>query len=274
VQFLIGNNEADVDRVGKVLLELNQARKEVERSIIADVVRQIESGQVDISKNIVVACSDKWPAGVIGLVASRIVGLYGRPTILFHITADGIAKGSCRSIKEFNIFEALTECKDLLIAFGGHSHAAGLSLKVENLPELQKRLQEKVAATLTEFDLQQKILVDAKAQLEEFSLKLMDDLRLFEPFGHENPQPMFYICDVVLVKKPQLLKDAHVKCTVFAQGVIKPIIFFNRPDLYELLTQQSDEPFDVVGQVMHNYWNGTYSIEIQGIDVVRLKEKV
>ena len=101
VQFLIGNNEQEVDRVGKILLELNQARKEVERSIIADVVAQIESGQVDISKNIVIASSNKWPAGVIGLVASRIVAAYGKPTLLFHITSDGIAKGSCRSIKEF-----------------------------------------------------------------------------------------------------------------------------------------------------------------------------
>lgn len=273
VQFLIGNDEQAVDRVGKVLQELNQARKEVERSIIQDVVNQIESGAVDVEKNIVIASSNTWPAGVIGLVASRIVGMYGKPTLLFHITSEGIAKGSCRSIKEFNIFEALTECKDLLIAFGGHSHAAGLSLKVEHLPELQRRLQEKVAQQLTPFDLQQKILVDAQAQLEEFSLKLMDDLRLFEPFGHENPQPIFYVSGVVLVKKPQLLKDLHVKCNVFAQGVIKSIMFFNRPDLYQVLTEQGDEPFDIVGQVMNNYWNGSYSIEIQGLDIVGLKEK-
>lgn len=273
VQFLIGNNAAEVDRVGKILLEMNQARKIVEKNIIDEIVEQIESGKIDISKNVIIASNNNWPAGVIGLVASRIVSAYGKPTLLFHLTSDGLAKGSCRSIQEFNVFQALTECKDLLIAFGGHSHAAGLSLKASHLTELQRRLENKVAQELTEFDLKQKLLIDASvSSLEEFSSKLMQDLKLFEPFGHQNPQPTFYVHDVVLVQKPQLLKDLHVKCTIFADGVLKPVIFFNRPDLFERLVSQADQPFDIVGQVMHNYWNGNYSIEIQGIDVARLKE--
>lgn len=272
VQFLIGNNAIEVDRVGKILFEMNQARKLIEKDIIDEIVSKIDSGEIDISKNLIVASSKNWPAGVIGLVASRLVSAYGKPTLLFHLTSDGLAKGSCRSIKEFNVFEALTESKDLLIAFGGHSHAAGLSLHAQNLPALTERLQIKIAQELTEFDLKQKLLIDATAKLEEFSLKLMDDLRAFEPFGHQNPQPTFYLSDVVLVQKPQLLKDLHLKCSIFADGVIKPVIFFNRPDLFDRLTRQADQPFDIVGQVMHNYWNGTYSIEIQGIDVAKLKE--
>ena len=190
---------------------------------------------------------------------------------MFHITKDGIAKGSCRSIQEFNIFDALRESKDLLISFGGHSHAAGLSLKVENLPELKARLEKKVANELTEFDLKQKLTVDATAQLSDFSSKMISDMRLFEPFGHENQQPYFYVSGVVLVKRPQLLKDLHVKCLVFADGVIKPIIFFNRPELFDLLVNQADEPFDIVGQITQNYWNGSYTIEMLGIDVVHIK---
>ncbi len=272
VQFLIGNNQAEVDRIGKILLEMNQSRKEVEKKIIDEIVDQIESGKIDISKNVVIAASHHWPSGVIGLVASRIVGLYGKPTLLFHLTRDGLAKGSCRSIQEFNVFEALSESKELLIAFGGHSHAAGLSLKAENLPELQRRLEDKVARELTEFDLKQKLLTDARVYgLEEFSSKLMQDLRFFEPFGHQNPQPTFYVSDVVLVQKPQLLKELHLKCSVFAQGVIKSVIFFNRPDLFDALVAQGDESFDIVGQAVHNYWNGNYTIEIQGIDVILKK---
>jgi hypothetical protein len=75
-----------------------------------------------------------------------------------------------------------------------------------------------------------------------------------------------------LVQRPQLLKDLHVKCTIFAQGVIKSVIFFNRPELFEILASQGEQSFDIVGQVMHNYWNGNYSIEIQGIDVVLKKD--
>lgn len=272
VQFLLGDDQNEIDRVGKILFELNQARKEIEKKIIDEIVGRVESGAIDLSKNIVVAASDSWPAGVIGLVASRIVGLYGKPTLLFHITSDGLVKGSCRSIQEFNIFKALEKSKDLLLAFGGHAHAAGLSLKKENLPELEKRLQQEVLETLTEFDLKQKLKVDALAALSDFSDLMMEQLRLFEPFGHENPQPYFYIKNVVLVQQPFLLKDLHVKCRVFADGILKSVMFFNRPELFDKLVAQGDQPFDIVAQVMQNYWNGSYTIELQGVDIIGLKD--
>ena len=269
VQFLIGTNQDVVDATGKVLFELNQARKDIERKIIQEIVQKVESNVIDLQKeNIIIDSSQNWPAGVIGLVASRIVSAYGYPTILFHVTKDGIAKGSCRSIPEFNIFDALSESKDILISFGGHSHAAGLSLKASDVPLLKKRLEQKIAQELTEFDLKQKLHVDAQAQLADFSDKFIHDLRLFEPFGHENKQPYFYVKGVVLVKRPQLLKELHVKCLIFADGVIKSVIFFNRPELFELLVDQADEPFDVVGQVTQNYWNGSYTIELQGVDII------
>lgn len=272
VQFLLGSDENEVDRVGKVLLELNQSRKEVEKKIIAEIVEQVETGKVDLSKNVVITGSNNWPAGVIGLVASRIVGLYGKPTLLFHFTSDGLAKGSCRSIHEFNIFNALEKSKDILISFGGHSHAAGLSLKIENLPELEKRLQAEIKETLTEFDLKQKLKVDAVAELSDFSENMIEQLRLFEPFGHENPQPYFYVKNVVLVQQPFLLKELHIKCRVFSQGVLKSVMFFNRPELFDKLVAQGDQPFDIVAQVMQNYWNGSYTIELQGVDVIGLKD--
>lgn len=269
VQFLIGHDKDIVDHVGKVLLEMNLARKDIERDITQSIINKVETKEIDLSvENCVMTSSQNWPAGVIGLVASRIVSAYGKPAILFHITKDGIAKGSCRSIPEFNIFDALCESKDLLIAFGGHSHAAGLSLKAENIPELKARLEKRIAATLTKFDLTQKLRIDASAQLSDFNAKFMDDMQLFEPFGHANHQPYFYISGVVLIKRPQLLKDLHVKCLVFADGVVKPVIFFNRPELFEILVNCGEESFDIIGQVTQNYWNGNYSIEILGVDVV------
>ena len=269
VQFLIGNDKDVVDNIGKILFEMNQARKNVEREITQSIVNKIDTREIDLSKeNIVMTSSSNWPAGVIGLVASRIVSSYGRPALLFHITKDGIAKGSCRSIPEFNIFDALSESKDILISFGGHSHAAGLSLKISDMPLLKERLESKILSTLTEFDLLQKLRVDACAQLSEFDAKFITDMQLFEPFGHCNQQPYFYISGVVLVKKPQLLKDLHVKCSVFADGVVRSVIFFYRPELFEILVNQADEQFDIVGQVTQNYWNGSYSVEILGIDIV------
>lgn len=268
VQFLLDTNEQEVRRIGKVLLELNQARKDIEADIFKEVAQLVESKKIDLEKeNVIVAGSKNWPAGVIGLVASRLVGAYGKPTILFHLTDDGLAKGSCRSIPEFNMFDALCANKDLLIAFGGHDVAAGLSLQIDNVSILKQNLEKRVLELLTPFDLQQKLQVDAHAQLADFTPQFMQQMAYFEPFGSKNSAPVFMIKDVVLVQKPKLLKEAHVKCVLFADGVIKHAIFFKRPELYHELVAQADKPFSIVAQVMQNYWDGKYTIELQGIDV-------
>lgn len=268
VKFLIGSHEQEVARIGKVLLELNQARREIERGIFVEIEASIKAGAIDLSKeNIVMAASKNWPAGVIGLVGSRLVGEYGRPALLFHLTKDGVAKGSCRSISAFNMFEALESCKDLLVQFGGHAQAAGLAIKIENLPKLKERLEERIAQQLTPFDLQQKLTLDAQTTLPELTKKFMEDMQHLEPFGHQNDVPRFYIKNVVQVQKPVLLKDAHVKCTIFADGVIKPVIFFNKPTLFDVCMKLGSQPFDLAAQVMENHWNGNINIELQGLDI-------
>jgi single-stranded-DNA-specific exonuclease len=274
VKFLIGSDKQETEYVGAILAELNQARKEIERAVLSDVVHEIEQKRIDLEKeSVILAASDQWPAGVIGLVASRVVGTYTRPTILFHLTKNGIAKGSCRSIPAFNIFNALHECRDLLITFGGHAVAAGLSLHVEKLPELKERLEKIVAAQLTAEDLLPKINVDAPLRLGDLTKKIISDLAYFEPFGNENPEPLFYIERATLLQPPILLKDAHVKCLVFADGVTKPVIFFNRPDLFDFFNTHREEQFDIIAHISENNWNGKAAIELQGIDCKRVQER-
>lgn len=270
VKFLLGSDESEVQEVGKILFELNEARKDIEKSIIDDVQKQIESGAINLKEeNIIIATSKSWPPGVIGLVASRFVGKYGKPTILFHETKDGELRGSCRSITEFNMFDALESAKDLLIKFGGHSQAAGLALKKEHLSEFKARLEKRIAQQLTAFDLQQKIAIDAEAKLNDLSQKFIKDLHHLEPFGHHNREPLFMIKNVVQVQKPKLLKEAHVKCSIFADGVIKPVIFFNRPELYDELMAFDNEQFTIAAQVTENHWNGRVNIELTGMDIAR-----
>ncbi|KKP35610.1 MAG: Exonuclease RecJ [candidate division TM6 bacterium GW2011_GWF2_32_72] len=273
VKFLIGSDETEIHNIGQILFEMNQARKQVERSIYDQIVEKINQGEIDLSKeNIIIAASDKWPAGVIGLVASRLVSTYGKPALLFHLTKDGFAKGSCRSISEFNIFNALAKNKDLLKSFGGHSFAAGLSLKVENLRLLKDSLERIIADELTEMDLRQKIKLDAVVQMPEITKKIVDDLQHLEPFGQENRAPNFYLKDVSLVQKPKMMKDLHVKCSIFADGVIKPVVFFNRPELYELFMAQEQESFDLAVNISENHWNNNISVELLGLDVAFKKK--
>lgn len=268
VKFLLGLDPVEVQHVGRILFDLNEKRKGIELSIVADVEAKISSGEIDLRKEkVIIAASDTWPPGVIGLVASRFVSKYGRPTILLHNTAGGKAKGSCRSIAEFSMFDALQKCSDILDQFGGHSLAAGLSLDSSKIPLLKERLEKIISLQLTEFDLQQKLVLDAHMNLSDVNKKLVADLHHLEPFGNENSCPIFYFEKVCLVQKPVLLKDQHVKCLVFSEGIIKPVIFFNRPDLFEPLVALDQAPFSLAARVSENYWQNRVSIELMGLDV-------
>ena len=107
--------------------------------------------------------------------------------------------------------------------------------------------------------------------MSEVTAKLLRDLEYLEPFGAQNSQPLFYMKGVTMVQKPQLLKAAHVKCLIFSEGIIKPIVFFNRPELFELLQNQAEEPFDVAVQVTENHWQGRSTVELLGIDIAGMK---
>jgi single-stranded-DNA-specific exonuclease len=145
--------------------------------------------------------------------------------------------------------------------------AAGLSIKLENIAAFKAALEEKITRELTPFDLQQKIMLDAQIGLSDVTKQLVHDLSLLEPFGNQNEEPVFYLRNVSLVQEPQLLKDVHVKCKVFADGVIKPIVFFNRPELFKMLNQMGTRSFDIACKIHENYWSGTVSIELIGVDI-------
>jgi len=268
VIFLISNQFEDVMRIGQKLKSINEERKRVDRRIYEEIEAAILSGTINLEKeNLIMAASEKWPAGVVGLVAGRLVQNYGRPSILFHVTDTGIVKGSCRSIPAFNIFDALDANKDLLLTFGGHACAAGLSLRQENVSKLKARLEEKIARELSPEDLVQKISLDAIVRLPEITRSFVADLKKMEPFGHQNVEPIFWVRGVTLVKQPRLFKDRHVKCMVFDDGVIKPVLFFNRPELYACLCDIGDMSFDLAVHVMENEWQQQVTIELQGIDI-------
>lgn len=268
VKFLLGDDVRETERIGGVLHQLNQVRRTVEKSVVADIEMDIERGLFDVSHDMVIVASRTgWPVGVIGLAASRLVGSYGRPVFLFHQSASGLLKGSCRSIPAINVFELLTDVKDLLVNFGGHAAAAGLSIERDALPEFKRRAHEYVQARLSMADLQQEIVCEAVLTLPEVSKKLVRDLLYLEPFGAENQRPTFIVRGVTLLEEPTLLKEAHVRCMIFSEGIIKPVIFFNRPDLYSVLCGAINSTIDVAVNVAENVWEGTTRVEFHGVDV-------
>ena len=268
VAFLIANDRSRVARIGDILRELNISRREIERTIIDHVERIIASDAVDLtSDKIIILAHEHWQPGVIGLAAGRIAATYQRPVILLRIGSDGIARGSCRSIETINIFKVLQSVEDILESFGGHAQAAGLSVRVDALDALKQRLHVYFQEHFTEEDFIARITLDATVSLPDLTKQFVHDLGYLEPFGAGNNRPLFYISEVTLVKPPTLIKDAHVKCFIFAEGIVKPVIFFNRPDIYEALRELGDAPFDIAAYVTENHWNGQVKIELQGLDI-------
>jgi single-stranded-DNA-specific exonuclease len=268
VYFLIGSDEERVTKIGQNLKNFNEARKEIEKSIFEEVEEKIKSKEIDLDKElIIIAGSTNWPAGVIGLVASRIVAKYGRPTILLHITSEGVLKGSCRSINAFNMFDALQENADLLMQFGGHSVAAGLALKQVDLLEFKNRLETRARKFLTEDDLVLKVTVDGFIDPENLDDSMLEELAFLEPFGHQNESPLFILENLVFAKAPILMKGLHVKCFIKSPDKQKvfSLVFFNRPDIWELL--QTNLNFDALVKISENFWQGEKNLELIGIDI-------
>ncbi|MBU4269916.1 single-stranded-DNA-specific exonuclease RecJ [Candidatus Dependentiae bacterium] len=268
VQFLIGSQSDKIEEIGLKLKQINEERKKIDRAIYLDVETAIFDKKINLEKeNVIIAASKDWPAGVIGLVAGKLTQNYGKPAILLHLDSDGLLKGSCRSIPEFNIFNALQKCSDLLIQFGGHSFAAGLKLHKKNLPEFKSRLEKIILEEVDQKDLVPKIKIDGFLDLPDLKYSFLSELELLEPFGNGNEQPIFIIKNVTLQGDAQILKEKHVKCNVFADGVIKPVIFFNRPELYYYLNKNKEKYFNLAAYVSKNEWNDKISIELQGVDV-------
>ncbi|MFH1461782.1 MAG: single-stranded-DNA-specific exonuclease RecJ [bacterium] len=274
VQFLISSDQHLVEQIGLKLKQINEERKKIDNRIYLDIETAILERRIDLEKeNIIIAASSDWPAGVIGLVAGRLAQNYGKPSILFHMDKKGTLKGSCRSIPEFNIFNALNANKDLLIKFGGHSFAAGLQLHKDKLPEFKVRLEELIKKEVDPADLIPKIKIDTSLDLTELNSSFLSELEKLEPFGNSNEQPVFVIENVTLQGLPQILKEKHVKCFVFSNGILKPVIFFNRPELYSFFNNLGDRSFDLAAYVTKNEWNGRINIELQGIDIA-LKDEL
>ncbi len=273
VFFLLGEDFSSVERIGKRLYELNQRRKEQERLVFDDVQKQIAHGTIALDRDLAcIATGDTWPAGVIGLAAARISQLYGRPTFLLHRSGE-YYKGSCRSVQGVDIFSLLSSVSSTLVQFGGHAAAAGLSVRADMLSHFSKAVQNELAKTHTVADLVPSIRCVAPLFLDEINGKLMRDLGLMEPFGSGNDRPLFFIEHVQLVGEPQLLKDEHVKCMIVDRGIVKPVIFFNRPELYEWLLRYKNEIFDLAAYVQENTFRGRITIDLQGVDICQHKER-
>ena len=193
-----------------VELDLNNIeRQKIERTISTDIENTVHIHPEILKAKAIVMHSDKWHPGVIAILSARISKTFNRPTVILAIDKE-IGKGSMRSIPEFPLLGVLKDCSDLLINFGGHDFAAGLSIKEQNIEEFRRRFIQAADAKLTDFDVMTKLHLDAEISFDELTFDFMESIRLLEPYGNENPQPILY-CDVKQAWPPKVVGKAHLK---------------------------------------------------------------
>lgn len=170
--------------------EYNEARKDLDKSMTEEANRIVDNLEGLADKRSIVLYSEDWHRGVIGIVASRLTELFHRPSVVLTRTND-MATGSARSVADFDVYKAIDSCRDLLDNFGGHPYAAGLSLKVENIEEFARRFEEYVSENIQPTQTEANICIDEELAFKDINIKLNNDLKRFEPFGPDNPKPIF-----------------------------------------------------------------------------------
>lgn len=206
LELLLMENYEEAENLAQEIVDLNDARKKMTKEGVDRAINIIDSTEIANDKILVVYIPDIHES-LAGIVAGRIKEKYNKPTIILTKSEEGV-KGSARSIEEYNMFEGLLACKELLDKFGGHPMAAGLSLQEDKVDELRKELNNK--CKLTDEDLTRKIMIDASLPLEYLNINLIKELDVLEPFGKGNAKPVFGVRDAKVTKAMLLGKDKNI----------------------------------------------------------------
>jgi len=264
VHFLIG---CDLDKVTE-LEYLNTQRKTTDEQITEQALCMILS-QGEEEAPATVVFSQDWHKGVIGIVASRLIETYYRPTIVFTQSGDVLA-ASARSVKGFNLYEALCECKDELIQFGGHTAAAGMTLRPENYERFKQKFQEVVERTLPQELRSPKLILSGKLPLSDITYTFYRCLQRFAPFGPKNMTPVFYAHGVLAKEVRRVGKDfSHLRMilTDLKSNHDFVAVGFGLAPQKELI--ESGQPLTIAYQLTENSWQGRTSLELVVKDVRR-----
>lgn len=251
VTLLTTESQAEADEIALRLNQLNLQRQQIEESVCRDALRLLE--RIDVERcNAVVLAAEGWHPGVLGIVASRIAEKHYKPTFVLAID-NGIAKGSARSIPPFDICRGLSECRDLLIRFGGHRQAAGLSLSSDMIGRFTQTISDIAGQTLSEEDLTPTLRLDAAVTMTEVTHELIDEIIRLEPLGFRNEEPLFGAKDLEVVE-PRVVGNNHVKMRLKQHGKRLDTIGFDLGGEIESLTGATR--IDAAFCPMINEWNG------------------
>ncbi|PYZ94148.1 single-stranded-DNA-specific exonuclease RecJ [Salipaludibacillus keqinensis] len=255
IELLITEDQMEADELAQMIDDLNKERQTIVKEIAKEAEDQVEKAGIP---PVIIVGNYGWNAGVIGIVASRLVEKYYRPTIVLSFDEDtGLAKGSARSIQGFDMFQSLSQCRDWLPHFGGHPMAAGLTMKMEHIDQLREKLTAIALDTLKESDWKKSLSVDLPVSLNEVTLQAIYDLQQMAPFGMGNPAPKVLLEDVNLrmIKKIGANED-HLKMTFTDKENSTELdgIAFRMGESHQHISPLSK--ISTVGKLSVNEWNG------------------
>jgi single-stranded-DNA-specific exonuclease len=271
IKLLTTKDESKAAEIARVLNEENQRRKTIDETTLREALDMIEQN-VDLeSDKAIVLASSGWHQGVIGIVASRLVERFHRPTIMIAIEGSQ-GKGSARSIPGFHLYEALRECEDYLAKYGGHKYAAGLSILSEKVQPFREKFKKVSDKKLTDDDLVPRLLVDAELGTRQINPELVQVLDSFAPFGPQNMRPVFMTRNLQVWGEPHVVGNNHLRLRVKKEGAVLDCIGFGMGDMVKLLCMKGIS-IDLAYVVETNYWNGTYKIQLR-IKDLRISEQL
>lgn len=248
----------------EILQTDNTDRREADSTITEEALAMIEENPDMLHRKSTVVYQSHWHKGVVGIVASRLIETYYRPTIVLTKSGDVVA-GSARSVSGFNLYEAIHTCKQHLLGYGGHFAAAGMTLLPEEVDNFSKAFENAVAASITPELLIPEIVIDAELKFTEITPAFYKILCQMEPFGPDNMRPVFITRKVVETGFSRIVKEQHVKFAVRQQNVTMSGIGFNMAAKFHLL--QMKEPLDIVYTIDENTWNNETTIQLKVIDI-------
>jgi single-stranded-DNA-specific exonuclease len=268
VQMFVSETYEEALIYAEMLHEDNTDRKEADQSITEEALYLIANNAELVSRKSTVVFQSHWHKGVVGIVASRLIDRYYRPTIV--LTQSGnYAAGSARSVAGFNVYEAIHQCKDLLLGYGGHFYAAGMTLELENVEAFQLKFEEIVSSTIPPELLIPEIVIDAEIRFSDLKQSFYNIICQMEPYGPENLRPVFIIKNVVDSGYSKIVKDQHIKFSLRQDNIVFGGIGFCLADKFHLLHLRKS--VDVVFTLEENEWNNQCHLQMKVIDL-RLSE--
>jgi len=265
VQLFIEKDPTAAISFANILHSDNTDRREADSSITLEAMEMLAADPNNQNRKTTVLYNEYWHKGVVGIVASRLIETFYRPTIVLTKSGE-YAAGSARSVAGFNLYEAIHACRAHLLGYGGHFAAAGMTLATNQIESFKAAFEAEVAKTITPDQLIPALTINAEINFKDITASLYNIIKQMEPFGPDNMRPVFVARNVKDAGFSKVVKDLHLRVVLKQEDIILSGIGFNMADKFSLL--QDGQPIDIVFSIDENEWQGNTNLQLKVIDLL------